>query len=88
MNEMEWHMYKRVDCVSCVSVSLKGGSQERKGQKGTGGGRTGYGKREAVTTLSPPPPSSLKTVATILLNFIWVASSPSKLKTMPVMFMR
>lgn len=50
-------MYKRVDCVSCVSVSsvsLKGGSQERKGQKGTGGGRTGYGKREVVTTLSPP----------------------------------
>ena len=82
-------MCRCVDCVSCVSVSsasLKGSSQERKGQKGTGGGRTGYGKREVVTTLSPPPPSSLKTVATILLNFIWLASSPSKLETMPVMF--
>ena len=59
MNEMEWHMCKCVDCVSGVSVSsvsLKGGSQERKGQKGTGGGRTGYGKRDVVTTLSPPPP--------------------------------
>ena len=58
MNEMEWHMCKCVDCVSGVSVSsvsLKGGSQERKGQKGTGGGRTGYGKRDVVTTLSPPP---------------------------------
>ena len=47
-----------------------------------------YGKQEVVTTISPPPPSSLKTVATILLNFIWVVSSPSKLETMPVMFMK
>ena len=39
---MEWHMCKRVDCVSCVSVSsvlLKGRSGERKGQKGMGSGR-------------------------------------------------
>ena len=38
-------MYTCVDGVSRVSVSsvsLKGGSQERKGHKGTGGGRTGY----------------------------------------------
>ena len=79
-------MCKRVDCVSVSSVSLKGESRERKGQKGMGGGKMGYGKREVVTTLSPPP--SLKTVATILLNFIWVASSLSKLETMPVLFMR
>ena len=51
-------MYTCVDGVSRLSVSsvsLKGGSRERKGQKDTGGGRTGYGKREVVTTLSPPP---------------------------------
>ena len=73
-----------VSTVSVVSVSpvlLKGGSQERKGQKGMGGGKMGYGKREVVSTLSLPP-LPLKTVATILLNFIWVASSPSKLETM------
>ena len=78
-------MCKRVDSVSCVSVSsvsLKGRSGERKGQKGMGGGRTGYGKREVVSTLSLPP-LPLKTVATILFqNFIWVALSPSKLETM------
>ena len=34
--------------------TIKGGSRETKGQKGTGGGRTGYGKREIVTPLSPP----------------------------------
>ena len=33
-----------------------GGSRETKGQKSTGGGRTGYGKWEIVTPLSPPPP--------------------------------
>ena len=49
-------MCKRVDCVSVSSVSLKGESRERKGQKGMGGGKMGYGKREVVTTLSPPPP--------------------------------
>ena len=52
-------MYTCVDGVSRLSVSsvlLKGGSWERKGQKDTGGGRMGYGKREVVTTLSPPPP--------------------------------
>ena len=32
--------------------TMKGGSQETKGQKSTGGGRTGYGKREIVTPLS------------------------------------
>ena len=78
-------MCKRVDCVSCVSVSsvsLKGRNGERKGQKGMGGGRTGYGQREVVSTLSLPP-LPLKTVATILFqNFIWVALSPSKLETM------
>ena len=31
-----------------------GGSRETKEQKGTGGGRTGYGKREVFTPLSPP----------------------------------
>ena len=39
MNEMTWHMYRCVDCISHVSVSsvsLKGGSWEAKGQKGTG----------------------------------------------------
>ena len=74
-----------VSTVSVVSVSLvllKGGSQERKGQKGMGGGKMGYEKREVVSTLSLPP-LPLKTVATILfLNFIWVAFSPSKLETM------
>ena len=34
--------------------TIKGGSRETKGQKRTGGGRTGYGKREIVTPLSPP----------------------------------
>ena len=34
--------------------TIKGGSRETKGQKGMGGGRTGYGKREIVTPLSPP----------------------------------
>ena len=33
--------------------TIKGGSWETKGQKGTGGGRTGYGKQEIVTPLSP-----------------------------------
>ena len=33
--------------------TIKGGSRETKEQKGTGGGRTGYGKREVVTALSP-----------------------------------
>ena len=32
---------------------MKGGSRETKEQKGAGGGRTGYGKREVVTPLSP-----------------------------------
>ena len=36
--------------------TIKGGSRETKGQKRTGGGRTGYGRREIVTPLSPPPP--------------------------------
>ena len=36
--------------------TIKGGSWETKGQKGTRGGRTGYGKQEIVTLLSPPPP--------------------------------
>ena len=36
--------------------TMKGGSRETKGQKRTGGGRTGNGKREIVTPLSPPPP--------------------------------
>ena len=35
--------------------TIKGGSWETKGQKGTRGGRTGYGKQEIVTLLSPPP---------------------------------
>ena len=35
--------------------TIKGGSRETKGQKNTGGGRTGYGKREIVTPRSPPP---------------------------------
>ena len=51
-------MYTCVDPVSHVSVSsvsLKGGSQETKGQKGTGGRRMGYGKREVMTTLFSPP---------------------------------
>ena len=51
-------MYTCVDGVSRLSVSsvsLKGGSRERKGQKDTGEGRTGYGKREVVTTCPPPP---------------------------------
>ena len=33
--------------------TIKGGSRETKGQKSTGGGRTGYGKWEIVTPLSP-----------------------------------
>ena len=37
--------------------TIKGGSQETKGQKRTGGGRTGYGKREIMTPLLPPPPA-------------------------------
>ena len=42
--------------------TIKGGSQETKGQKGTGGRRTGYGKQEIVTHLSPrhPPPPKKK----------------------------
>ena len=52
-------MYTCVDGVGVSSVSLKGGSRERMEQKGTGGGRTGYGKREVATTLSPVPLSSL-----------------------------
>ena len=33
---------------------IKGGSRETKEQKGTGGGRTGYGKREVVIPCPPP----------------------------------
>ena len=44
---MSWNdTCTRVSTVS--SVSLKGGSRERKEQKGTGGRRTGFGKREVV----------------------------------------
>ena len=39
---------------------MKGGSREAKGLKGTGGGRTWYGKRETLTPLSPPPDSFLE----------------------------
>ena len=39
---------------------MKGGSRETKGQKRTGGRRTGYGRREIVTPLSPPPPPLTK----------------------------
>jgi len=37
---------------------MKGRSRETKGQKSTGGGRTGCRKQEIVTPLSPPHPLS------------------------------
>ena len=57
---MRWHdTCTRVLSVLVVSDNgrntTKGRSQETKEQKGMGGRRTGYRKREVVTTLCPPP---------------------------------
>ena len=42
--------------------TIKGGSREAKGQKSTGGGRTGYGKWEIVTPLSPLTSFGIRTI--------------------------
>ena len=58
--------------------TIKGGSQETKEQKCMGGRRTGYGKREIVTPLSPPTGEDYVTKQTSVQRGYWLYFNRSK----------